>query len=141
MPLALDTRFYGGSIGMMGDRYWTLAKVEEWSEGRVLIQVRRGIDQDVAPEYFAAAKTLGMIPVQQLVEGAALPDDGAKPPGHSLVRTLLRCNERHDPHSRAVAAGTVCDRGNDALWSRGEARVFAPDPRPVGSEPDAVSRQ
>jgi hypothetical protein len=72
IPLTMETRFYGGSIGMMKDRYWTLAKVKEWSEGRVLIQVRRGIDQDVAPEYFAVAKALGMIPVQQLVEGAAL---------------------------------------------------------------------
>jgi hypothetical protein len=70
--LTMETRFYGGSIGMMKDRSWTLARVEEWSRGRVLIQVRRGIDQDMAPEYFAVAKALGMIPVQQLVEGAAL---------------------------------------------------------------------
>jgi hypothetical protein len=70
--LTMQTRFYGESIGMMKDRSWTLARVEEWSEGRVLVQIRRGIDQDIAPEYFAVAKALEMIPVQQLVGGAAL---------------------------------------------------------------------
>ncbi len=72
IPLTSETRFYGGPIGMMKDRYWTLARVDEWSDGRVLLQIRRGIDQDVAPECFAVAKALGMIPVQQLVEGTAL---------------------------------------------------------------------
>lgn len=70
--LSKETRFDGGSIGMMKGRYWNLARVEEWSEERVLIQIRRGLDQGIAPEYFAVAKALGMIPVQQLVEGAAL---------------------------------------------------------------------
>jgi hypothetical protein len=72
------TRFYGEPIGMMKDRYWTLAKVEEWPGRRVLIQVRPGIDQDVAPEYFAVAKALGMVAVQQLVEGNAPQPDEAR---------------------------------------------------------------
>jgi hypothetical protein len=70
--LTTKTPFPGGPVGMMADRECTLAKVDDWSRGRALIQVRPGLDQDVAWEYFAVAKGLGMVPVQQLVDGAVV---------------------------------------------------------------------
>lgn len=71
--LTKETLFHGGSIGMMKDRAWAVARADEWSHGRVLVQVRNGLDRQLSGEYFAVAKALGMIPVQQLVEGSAPP--------------------------------------------------------------------
>jgi hypothetical protein len=66
-----DMSFSGEPIGMAKNRRCTLANVEQWGDDRVLIQTRPGLESNISWEYFAVAKALGMIPVQQLVEGSA----------------------------------------------------------------------
>ena len=73
IPLTSETRISGRLVGMLPGKEVKLAKVEDWSGGRVLIQTRPGLDAVIAWEYFAVAKALGMTPVQQLVEGSAPP--------------------------------------------------------------------
>lgn len=67
--LTPETRISGRPVGMLPGREVKLARVEEWSSGRVLLQVQPGLDAAISWEYFAVAKALGMTCVQQLVEG------------------------------------------------------------------------
>lgn len=71
IPLTPETRISGRPVGMLPGKEVKLAKVEDWGNGRVLIQIQPGFDAGISWEYFAVAKALGMIPVQQLVEGRA----------------------------------------------------------------------
>jgi hypothetical protein len=73
-----ETRISGRLAGMLPDKEVKLAKVEDWGDGRVLIQTRAGLDAVISWEYFAVAKALGMTPVQQLVEGSAPPRTAAR---------------------------------------------------------------
>jgi len=76
IPLTPETRIGGEAVGMMPGKSVKLARVEEWGDDRVLIQIRPGLDAIIGWEYFAVAKALGMVPVQQLMEGKAPPHPG-----------------------------------------------------------------
>lgn len=78
IPLTPETRISGALVGMLPGKEVKLAKVEDWGAGRVLIQIRPGLDAVIGWEYFAVAKALGMTPVQQLVEGSAPPRTAAR---------------------------------------------------------------
>jgi hypothetical protein len=66
-PISGNTRFSGHAVGTVHGKETQLARVEPFSRSRVLIQVRPGLESNVSWEYFAVAKALGMVPVQQLV--------------------------------------------------------------------------
>jgi hypothetical protein len=73
IPLSSETRIPGTLVGMLPGSEVKLSKVEDWGDGRVLIQTRPGLDAMIGWEYFAVAKALGMVAVQQLVEGSVPP--------------------------------------------------------------------
>lgn len=85
IALTPETRIGGEAVGMMPGKAVKLAKVEDWGADRVLIQVRPGLEGNISWEYFAVAKALGMVPVQQLVEGKAPPH-----PSRAKERTKRR---------------------------------------------------
>jgi hypothetical protein len=46
------------------------SRVDRWPDERLFLQVRKGLDAVMAPEYVAAGRAVGMVPVQEVVPGA-----------------------------------------------------------------------
>jgi len=71
-PISLtpETRIPGTLVGMLPGKEVRLHLVEDYGDLGVLIQIKADFNSDIAWEYFAVAKALGLHCIQELCEGS-----------------------------------------------------------------------